>query len=288
MPIPGWCHHTIHNDQQARLGLRINDFPKCGDCWCIPSDPDSCPAWEPVEKYSRGVRNALAGQSPNFIYRLSCNPYVDGSSNCTTTPPQVHVHDENTVCGIVYDEPTNRFSDCGDEYTMKTYQSAKEAEGAGAFVTHTGVCGVCSTTKDLSVYMNNPDLEMGSVECAAASLVSEKLGLQCYVDLVLTLDCARIWVYDSINTGILCTEHCLREKRKYSPDPVPANGPYPECTLSDCLQCDEDNSDPIFTQFPGRNRRRSGLRSSIVRPCDGFVEIVHDSCPKDESYATLF
>ena len=57
------------------------------------------------------------------------------------------------------------------------------------------------------------------------------------------------------------------------------NGPAPECELNECLQCDEDNAGPIFTAFGGRTRRRSGLKSEIVRPCDSIYRIIsHNPC----------
>ena len=36
--------------------------------------------------------------------------------------------------------------------------SRAEAEKNGEMVTHEGACGTCSTFKDLSVYMSNPNL----------------------------------------------------------------------------------------------------------------------------------
>ena len=57
----------------------------------------------------------------------------------------------------------------------------------------------------------------------------------------------------------------------------PNNGPPPTCGLNKCLQCDEDKAGPIFSQYAARTRRRSGLISEIIRPCDTIAKgIVHD------------
>ena len=90
----------------------------------------------------------------------------------------------------------------------------------------------------------------------------------------MTLDCAKIWNYDGIYDGQMCAQTCIGELRD------PNNGPPPACTLNECLQCDEDNAGPIFTSFAGRTRRRSGLVSEIVRPCDSIARILeHNPCP---------
>lgn len=47
---------------------------------------------------------------------------------------------------------------CPTEYTMATYNSEQEMLAAGAEMTHWGACGACSTTKDLAVYLEYPDL----------------------------------------------------------------------------------------------------------------------------------
>lgn len=88
----------------------------------------------------------------------------------------------------------------------------------------------------------------------------------------LTKECAKIWNYDGIYDGQVCGKVCATELKD------PNNGPPPACTLNDCLQCDEDNAGPNFTSFAGRTRRRSGLLSEIVRPCNSIAHIDHDPC----------
>ena len=53
----------------------------------------------------------------------------------------------------------------------------------------------------------------------------------------------------------------------------PNNGVAPNCTLDECLQCDEDESSPLFKKFGGRTRRNSGLLTAIVRDCTAHVDL---------------
>ncbi len=92
------------------------------------------------------------------------------------------------------------------------------------------------------------------------------------MDIGLTLECARIWNYDGIFDGQACGKICSTELKD------PNNGPPPACKLNNCLQCDETKAGPNFTLFAGRTRRRSGLRSEIVRPCSSIAQIDHTPC----------
>jgi hypothetical protein len=55
------------------------------------------------------------------------------------------------------------------------------------------------------------------------------------------------------------------------------DSPYNEadCSLNPCLQCDEDNSVPVFRVEAGRLRRNSGLAAAICRPCDSVWRVDH-------------
>lgn len=89
------------------------------------------------------------------------------------------------------------------------------------------------------------------------------------MSLGLSFECAKIWNYDGIYDGKACATSCLGELT------APNNGPPPACALNPCLQCDEDLAGPIFTAFAGRTRRRSGLLSEIVRPCESIAKNLH-------------
>jgi len=64
-----------------------------------------------------------------------------------------------------------------------------------------------------------------------------------------------------------------------TPVSKPGNGPAPECALNDCLVCNEETSAPIFDKFAGRNRRTSGLLSTVAFACGSIPNIIQDPCP---------
>ena len=110
--------------------------------------------------------------------------------------------------------------------------------------------------------------------CATKGLFNEQKGLECYMELGLTKECAKIWNYDGIYDGKVCGATCAGDIT------APNNGPPPACEINECLQCDEENAGPIFSSFGGRTRRRSGLQSEIIRPCESIARIFHHNpCP---------
>ena len=260
--------------------IYATDYPTCGNCWCIASEECPCPDWEPVSDYPKSTVKALEKQIPDFIYTIDCNPYQD--ENCETVPPREYVElGDEAVCGINYGmgyHVLDNLEHCSIQYSMKSYPSWTAAENDGAFVTHTGSCGVCSTTEDLAGYINNPDLEEDSIKCVVKGLASYEEGVECFMKAGLTEECSKMWLYDGYHTTKECTEICVAEVIEKGGD-VPGNGPPPECELSDCLQCDEDESGPIFKEYVGRIRRNSGLLSNIVRECCEVPQIIHDPCP---------
>ena len=103
-------------------------------------------------------------------------------------------------------------------------------------------------------------------------LINEQKGMECYMNIGLTMECAKIWNYDGIFDGKACGTVCTQELND------PNNGPPSACALNDCLQCDEENAGPTFSSFAGRTRRRSGLLSEIVRSCSSISHIDHVPC----------
>ena len=231
-------------------------FPLCGDCWCATDNNGTapCPGSSPETSFSSETLLALKEKTPVSIYSLTCNPYRDAS--CDTTPPQATFSqdDATPVCGLLYPACP------GQAYSIVSYASREVAEGASAQVTHEGVCGLCSTAQDLAVYLSE-DFTSAGKKCAAIGLLAEERGLQCYQEIGLTLECARIWNFDGIYDGTACLTSCITHLQDNN------NGPAPACELNECLQCDEDKAGPIFSQFAARTRRRSGLLSEIIRPC---------------------
>merc|ERR1719198_53583 len=132
-----------------------------------------------------------------------------------------------------------------------------------------GSCGVCSNTQDLSVFLNS-DFTTEGKKCATKAILSEHMGLKCYESLGLTKECSKIWNYDGIYDAKVCMKDCLSHANLFKDN----NGPPPTCALNPCLQCDEDKAGPLFTQFSGRTRRRSGLISEIIRPCESIAKSI--------------
>lgn len=248
-----------------------DSYPYCGDCWCIPDENGigNCPYWHPETEFSDIVINLYKSQISADYYRLTCNPYSDKS--CTTTPPQVLLEETSAVCAYHYELDISTNETSCSIYSMKTYSSETDAISAGDIVTHTGSCGLCSTTQDLAIYLTEDFTTAGKI-CATQGLFDEAKGLSCYMSIGLTEECAKIWNYDGIYDGKVCGVTCAKTVSD------PNNGPAPDCTLNPCLQCDEDKAGPVFTEFAGRTRRRSGLLSEIVRPCDTIAKISHNPC----------
>ncbi len=164
------------------------------------------------------------------------------------------------VCGILVD---------GASYTTESFPSAAEAEAAGAVVSHSGPCGVCSSLQDLVVYATNIDLTTPVRQCGIIGITQgEEASLQCLLDLGFTTPCAQVWYYNTLHTRTECQAVCLSL----------LNAPYqnPDGTLNECLLCDEEKSGPVFKAVAGRTRRNSGLASALCRPCEEVQPLRHD------------
>ncbi|KAL7530940.1 hypothetical protein ACHAWF_003571 [Thalassiosira exigua] len=252
-------------------------FASCGGCHCIVAQGDSCPAVVPRTDYTDLEIETWAGLIASDPFALACDPYDDGGGECGTTPAQDDLGDE-AVCAVHFDGPFESDDDCaGATYALATYPSTAAAEAAGGSVTHAGPCRVCSTLQDLAAYVRERDLTSQGTTCGTNSILSFEKGKRCFVDLGLTEHCAAMWTYNAQNTARNCLLECLVGEVLKD---VPNNGPAPECLLNDCLQCDEDESGPVFQKIAGRTRRSSGLLSAIVRPCDELAPVEHELCPQ--------
>lgn len=133
----------------------VQTFPWCGACWC--QNETACPYnLQPTNVWPNSTIEFYTSQKPTFLYELSCDPYED--SACETTPPQAvippDVDPSEVVCAYKYTVPRIRPS-CGSlQYTMVTYNSVTDAEKDGAYPTHYGRCGTCSSTRDLALYLS--------------------------------------------------------------------------------------------------------------------------------------
>ena len=253
-----------------------DDSPKpaatCGSCHCILDDQvTSCPTENiPPASYAEDMIETFAAQTLLNGYgprSLKCDAFDD--YGCELEPPQPDLGDD-AVCGIHYENST-----C-EEYKLKSYESRQEAEDQGAFVTHAGECGVCSSTQDLSVYLKHIDLTTLGEGCGAKAMTNFWRGQECFQELGFTEDCSKLWADNARKTGWNCGMTCLVGDILDKD----FNGPPPTCALNDCLSCDEKESGLIFRKFAGRTRRSAGLLSAIARPCSEIADIRHTTtCP---------
>lgn len=175
--------------------------------------------------------------------------------------PEEHQPVPGTVCGLFLDGAVP------DGYRLETFESDMAAIAAGAYITHWDGCGVCSTLTNLVVYMRQPDLTDPVRQCGIDNMFNKDGNIECLQDLGFDLPCAQIWYYNTQHTQSKCFTTCMSA----------VNDPYhnPDGTLNDCLICDEVNSGPVFKAVAGRNRRNTGLPSSMCRPCAEVQPVFH-------------
>ena len=166
------------------------------------------------------------------------------------------------ICAVVPNAAGSR------DYRLRSYDSAELASADGAMVTHDGGCGLCSTLTDLAVYMRELDLTTPVRDCGIKYLSGPAdAHVQCLLDLGFTKPCAQIWYYNTVHTRAVCELPCFSTLGK----------PYQleDGSLNECLQCDEDQSGPIFKAIAGRTRRNTGIASALCRPCSEVRPVVH-------------
>jgi len=192
---------------------------------------------------------------PESYAPLTADPYAQPPP--ADDPP-------GTVCAVVP-------GDAGAHprpYSLATFASIAAATAAGAHPTHYGHCGVCSTLANLAVYMRYDDLGKPVRNCAFATSPDGGDGdLSCLIGLGFDLPCAQIWAYNTAHTRSACLQTCLDHFADFYNQP--------DGTLNPCLQCDEDQSGPVFKAVAGRTRRNSGLPNAICRPCSEVQPLVH-------------
>ena len=136
-------------------------------------------------------------------------------------------------------------------YSLITYPSEATALAAGASPTHFGHCGVCSPLADLAVYMRENDLTAPVRACGVLGFGDggDVTNLKCLEQLGFDKPCAQIWYFNTVHTRQQCLGPCLSL----------LTAPYqePDGALNACIQCDEDQSGPIFKAIAGRTRRNS-------------------------------
>jgi hypothetical protein len=229
----------------ARTGLaEAQCRPVCEACAATPFVPR---VWDDAAIAALRAYTLVAPPA-----RLSEDPYA-------AAPPAPEP--EGAVCAVVIEDlPTKR-------YRLETMESAEMAAARGAYVTHAGACGLCSSLADLAVYASTPDLTAPVRDCGLASRDHAAL-VACIEGLGFSGPCADVWAFNTEHTRAACAEVCLRLLR----------APYhePDGRLNACLQCDEDCSGAVFKAVAGRTRRNSGVPSAMCRPCSEVPRIAHD------------
>lgn len=200
----------------------------------------------------------------SFASKTLLNPFTPTADD-PYSDPEFNTSWPEFVCAVRYADASK------STYYLETYVDSDAASSAGAHVTHLNPCGFCSSTKDLSVYMNRSDLTDPVRNCALTTFISMELAKKCLTDIGFTDTCALIWMQNAMNTRKECLEVCLKAWWEGTPSNVPPNS----TNLSPCIQCDEDKSGPVFKVVSGRTRRNSGLRSSINRPPESIYPLLH-------------
>jgi hypothetical protein len=185
---------------------------------------------------------------------------LDGDPYAQPAPPD---DPPGTVCAVV-ESPDGG---APRSYELQTFPSLAAAVTAGAHPTHYGHCGVCSTLANLAVYMRYVDLGKPVRACAYSPGDGSVGDVACLMGLGFDLPCAQIWAFDTQHTRSACLTTCIEN--------FGAAYNLPDGTLNACLQCDEDQSGPVFKAVAGRTRRNSGLPNAICRPCSEVQPLVH-------------
>ncbi len=222
------------------------------------------------------------------LSEAACVPRIDGETDWRPTewapadfaalrawslddPPAPPVEDpwSQSPAPVAQDGVCTAIPTAPGRYRLATLPDAEAARAAGGQVTHGGACGLCSSLADLAVYAENNDLTAPGRACGLAGITG---GIDaadaCFQALGFTPPCARIWAWNAAHTREACFDLCIEA----------AADPYntPDGGLNPCLQCDEDESGPVFLAVAGRTRRNSGLANAMCRRCDLVWRVHHD------------
>ena len=190
-------------------------------------------------------------------------------------PSTEHLYKTPRVCGLSHD---------GSDIRMSTFASAAQMEqdpgrksNASTVVAHCGDCGKCSNPYDINIYdQTKTTLYKDSLVCAQHSLLGGyEAASRCMSERVgLSNDCNECWVENIMCDRRQCVFSCLWE----SIASRGIHGGSANERLNRCTQCDEVRCGPAFLQCAGANRRRTAIKSDIVR--DTQVEVCSSVQPK--------
>ncbi|MCL4223161.1 MAG: hypothetical protein KJZ91_01655 [Myxococcales bacterium] len=239
---PPACEATLFGVPGARTGLTAD---QCGPTCACDGTTWTAPTYGADDLAALRALVLLEPPAP-----LTEDPYA-----APPPPPP-----DGAYCAVV--------REAANGYRLQTFAARADAEEAGATPTHAGACGLCSTLEDLAVYIETPDLTEPVRACGLMYPSGPAADhLQCLRDLGFTEPCAQIWYYNTVNTRAACFAPCL----------LALEAPYhlPDGSLNECLQCDEDQSGPVFKAVAGRTRRNTGVPSAMCRPCAEVDRLLH-------------
>lgn len=279
------------------------DAPElCGTCWCVNGD-EACPAFGPgiYNEFDPALTEVLASFQPDgsgaesFVLTdeagEDCFPFASSTEPndeipLSDLPPCVappSSDDANTVCAMQVTGNDGRDDCCGQTYTLFNYSPDEAAAlPSGAYVTHEGHCGVCSTAQDLAVMgskvaKSGRPLDQQSITCTTLFVIGKIGGeitsefdklVKCFEDEIgYSSQCARLWAHGATLTSTQCLSSCAGAGGDY-------NGPPPECELSQCIKCNEDVQGEMFGKFAGRTSLNSGI-VGFAYPCSSFTPYDH-------------
>lgn len=242
---PGFCSGTqLFGNPNATTGLTAEQCtPTCTDCGAAPYLPPT------FDDAALATLTSLVNDTPALL--LTGDPYAEGAADPIP---------EGSVCAVTPTTPGH--------YRLDTFASASAARAAGAEVSHTGVCGQCSSLNNLAVYIAQQDLTEPVRECGLLAMrENDAAAFDCLLALGFDEPCAQIWQFNTKHTQLKCLGVCL----------AALDDPYhlPDGALNPCLVCDEVQSGPVFKAVAGRTRRNSGLPNALCRPCAEVTPLDH-------------
>ncbi|MEW5743741.1 MAG: hypothetical protein AB1938_32815 [Myxococcota bacterium] len=238
------CQAALFGRPVAQTGLSADQ--------CKPSCECGAERWDSPEWTTARLDALRSWTLETPFAEVTVDPYASPAP-----PPAAG------VCAVVATDLMAR------RYRVETFPTVDAAHDAGAFLTHHGACGVCSTLEDLRVYAADPDLGAPVKQCGLDTFSQGfEANVQCLQRLGFTRPCAQIWAWNTANTRRKCLEPCVL----FGGDPYH----LPDGGLNACLACDEKESGPVFKAVAGRTRRNTGIASAMCRPCSEAAPVPHD------------
>jgi hypothetical protein len=282
--------------------------PRCGNCWCIPDDATAtsngtCPSIEPgilqlpnvssnwpilmqsMQLTSAEIQLVGANNAPCFPFANSVGPlsYPESKypqcvqTEVINTPGASNVSNPNDlVCAYKY---VPNVTCSGRSYQVKTYLSEKNASADGAYLVHSGPCGVCSNAHDFAVRLMPINFQSLSIECGFLFATGGNFStlVSCFqTKLGLGTQCATLWAHFTATNSAKCASFCIPDS---SGNVVLNEGP-PTCPLGPCLNCSVSFAQD-FNYYGGvwKSPSNAGINDMIADPCSQFTRVTtHDPC----------